>query len=85
MFKGKKWFRQKLWVTVTQGIKAVLGWKFWVQDLLHEPEMLPMSPAHLVARIDWVNAKGSKRNRPIPSKPHFLNFSQISRMGLGHV
>ena len=27
--------------------------------------------------------KRSKRNRPIPSKPHFLNFP-ISCMGLGH-
>ena len=47
--KEKKRLRQKLWATVTQSIKAVLGWKFWIQDLLHEPEVLPVSLTHLVA------------------------------------
>ena len=47
--KEKKRLRQKLWATVTQSIKAVLGWKFWIQDLLYEPEVLPVSLTHLVA------------------------------------
>ena len=49
VFKGKSGLWQKLWATVTQSIKVVLGWKFWIQDLLHEPEVLPVSLAHLVA------------------------------------
>ena len=60
MFKGKKGFRQKLWAAVTQSIKFVLGWKFWIQDLLHEPDVLPASLAHLVARMGWAYVKGPK-------------------------
>ena len=52
VFKGKSGLWQKLWATVTQSIKAVLGWKFWIQDLLHESEVLLVSLAHLVARMD---------------------------------
>ena len=51
VFKGKSGLWQKVWATVTQSIKAILGWKFWIQDLLHEPEVLPVSLAHLVARM----------------------------------
>ena len=83
MFKGKKWFGQKLWVTVTQSIKAVLGWKFWIQDLLHEPEVLPMSLAHLVARMGWSHAKGLKGTDPYPPN-HTFSISPISCMGLDH-
>ena len=83
MFKGKKWFGQKLWATVTQSIKAVLGWKFWIQDLLHEPEVLPVSLAHLVARMGWAHAKGPKGTNPYPPN-HTSSISPICRMGLGH-
>ena len=51
LVKGKKMFGQKLWAAVTQSIKVVLGWKFWIQDLLHEPEMRLVSLVHLVARM----------------------------------
>ena len=37
--------------------KTILGWKFWIQDPLHEPEVLPVSLAHLVARMSWAHAK----------------------------
>ena len=50
--KEKKGFWQKLWATVTQSIKAVLGWKFWIQDLFHELEVLLVSLTHLVAHMD---------------------------------
>ena len=60
MYKGKKRFRQKLWATVTQSIKTVLGWKFWIQDLLYEPKVLPVSLAHLVARMGWAHVKDLK-------------------------
>ena len=60
MFKGKKGFRQKLWVTVTQSIKAILGWKFWIQGLFHKAEVLLVSLAHLVARMGWAHVKGLK-------------------------
>ena len=64
--KEKKGFRQKLWATVTQSIKAVLGWKFWIQDLLREPEVLLVSLAHLVARMGWGHIKGLKGTDPYP-------------------
>ena len=83
MFKGKKWFGQKLWATVIQSIKTVLGWKFWLQDLLHEPEVLPVSLAHLVACMGWAHAKGPKGTDPY-SPNHTSSISSISRMGLGH-
>ena len=50
----------KLRPTVTQSIKAVLGWKFWIQVLFHEPEVLQVSLTHLVARIGWAHAKVRK-------------------------
>ena len=83
MFKGKKWFGQKLWATVIQSIKTVLGWKFWLQDLLHEPEVLSVSLAHLVARKGWAYAKGLKGTDPYPQTT-LPPFPPISRMGLGH-
>ena len=49
VFKGKSGLWQKLWATITQSIKTVLWWKFWIQDLIHEPEVLPVSLTHLVA------------------------------------
>ena len=48
---------QKSWATVTQSIKTILGWKFWIQDPLHEPEVLPLFLAHLVARKGWAYYK----------------------------
>ena len=66
MFKGKKMFGQKLWVTVTQSMKAILGWKFWIQDLLYEPEVLLVSLAHLVERMGWAYAKSLKGTDPYP-------------------
>ena len=51
---------QKLWAIVTQSIKAPLRWKFWVQDLLHEPKVLPASLAHLVARMAGLMQKVQK-------------------------
>ena len=59
--------------TVSQNIKAVLGWKFQVQDLLHEPEVLLVSLAHLVTGMGWAHAKGLKETD-----------SPICRMGLDH-
>jgi len=58
---------QKSWVIVSQSIKAILGWKFWVQNLLHVLEVLPMSLAHLVARMGWAHAKGPKGTDSYPS------------------
>ena len=66
MFKGKKMFGQKLWATVTQSMKAILGWKFWIQDLLYEPEVLLVSLAHLVERMSWAYAKSLKGTDPYP-------------------
>ena len=69
--------------TVTQSRKAVLGWKFWIQDLLYELEVLPVSLAHLVARMGWAHAKGPKGIDPYP--PNYTSsISPISHMGLGH-
>ena len=73
----------KLWPTVTQSIKAVLGWKFWIQDLLHELEVLLVFLAHLVACMGWAHVKGPKGTDPyIPN--HTFSISPISHMGLGH-
>ena len=66
MFKGKKMFGQKPWATVTQSMKAILGWKFWIQDLLYEPEVLLVSLAHLVERMGWAYAKSLKGTDPYP-------------------
>ena len=81
--KEKKRFRQKFWATVTQNIKAVLGWKFWIQDLLYEPKVLPMSLAHLVARMGWAHVKDLKETNSYLSN-HTSSVSPISRMSLGH-
>ena len=66
VFKGKTGLWQKLWTTVTQSMKAILGWTFWIQDLLHEPEVLLVSLAHLVACMSWVHAKGPKGTDSYP-------------------
>ena len=63
-FKGKNGLKLKLYATVTQSIKTILGWKFWIQDLFHELEVLPVSLAHLVAHIGWAHAKGLKGTNP---------------------
>ena len=65
-FRQKKIVEYKSWATVTQSIKIVLGWKFWIQDPLHELEVLPLSLAHLVARKGWAYAKGPKGIDPYP-------------------
>ena len=66
-----------------QSIKAILGWKFRVQDLLYEPEVLPMSLAYLVARMGWAHAKVLKGTDSYPPN-HTSSISPISRMDLGH-
>ena len=73
---------QKSWATVRQSIKALLGWKFHVQDLLHEPEVQPVSLTHLVTYMDWAHTKGLKENDPYPPNHIFSIFSNRSH-GLG--
>ena len=80
-FKGKSGLEQKLYAIVTQNIK-ILGWKFWIQDLFHEPDVLPMSLAHLVARMGWANAKGPKGTDPYPPN-HTSSISPNKLFGLG--
>ena len=64
-------------------MKALLRWKFQVQDLLHESEVLPVSLAHLIARMGWAYAKGLKGTDPYP--PNYTSLiSPICCMGLGH-
>ena len=83
VFKGKSGLWQKLWATVTQSIKAVLRWKFWIQDLLYQPEVLLVSLVHLVVRLCWAHAKGAKETDPyLPN--HTSSISPISCMGLDH-
>ena len=53
---------QKSWATVTKNIKAILEWKFWIQDLFHEPEVLPVSFALLVARMVGLMQKVRKES-----------------------
>ena len=73
----------KIMGIVTQSIKALLRWKFWIQDLFHEPKVLPVSLAHLVARMGWAHAKGLKGTDPYPQNNTF-SISLMSHMGLGH-
>ena len=82
MFKGNKGFGQKLWATVTQSIKTVLGWKFWIQDLFHEPEVLLVSLTHLVACMGWAHAKSPKGTDPYPPN-HTSSISPNKSHGLG--
>ena len=63
--------------------KALLRWKFQVQDLLHEPEVLLVSLAHLVARMGWAHAKGLKGTDSY-TQNHTSLISPICDMGLGH-
>ena len=56
--------------TVTQSIKTLLRWKFWVQDLLNELEVLLVSLTHLVARIGWAHVKCSKRTNQYCHAPN---------------
>ena len=74
---------QKSRATVSQSIKALLRWKFWVQDFLHELEVLLVSLAHLVACLGWAHAKGLKGTDPHPPN-HTSSISPINHMGLGH-
>ena len=59
---GKKLVEQKSRATVTKNIKAILEWKFWIQDLFHEPEVLPVSFALLVARMVGLMQKVRKES-----------------------
>ena len=81
-FRQKKMLEQKSWATVTQSIKTVLGWKFWIQDLLYEPKVLPMSLAHLVACMGWAQAKDPKEIDPY-SPNHTSLISSNKSHGLG--
>ena len=81
-FKGKIGLQLKLYVTVTQSIKTILRWKFWIQDLFHEPEVLPVSLAHLVARMRWAHAKGPKGTDSYPPN-HTSSISPNKLFGLG--
>ena len=65
-FIGKSGLELKLYAIVTQSIKTILGWKFWIQDLFHEPDVLPVSLAHLVAHMGWAYAKSPKGTDPYP-------------------
>ena len=58
-----------------------MGCKFKVQNLLHEPEVLPVSFANLVACMNWTHAKGPKEPIHIlqTTLPQFL---LICHMGL---
>ena len=69
---------QKLWATISQIIKALLGWKFQVQDLFHEFEVLLVSLAHLVVHIGWAYAKCSYETDPYPPN-HISLISPICR------
>ena len=81
---SKKSVEHKSWVTVNQRIKALLGRKFRVQDLLHEPKVLLVSLAHLVAHISWAHAKGSKETDLYP--PNYTSsVSPICNMSLANV
>ena len=63
--------------------KTIFGWKFRVQDLLHEPKVLLVSLAHLVACMCWAHAKGLKGIDPYP--PNYTSLiSLVSHIGLGH-
>ena len=78
-FKGKMGSDRAI---VSQSIKAVLGWKFQVQDLLHEPKVLPLSLAHLVAQMGWAHAKGPKETDSYPPN-HTSSISTNMSHGLG--
>ena len=64
--------------TVSQSIKAVLGWKFQVQDLLHDLEVLLVSLAHLVTGMSWAHAKGLKETDSYPPNQTFSIFPNMS-------
>ena len=64
--------------TVSQSIKAILGWKFQVQDLLHEPKVLLVSLAHLVTGMGCAHAKGIKETDSYPPNHTFSIFPNMS-------
>ena len=74
----KKKVKQKSWITDNRCIKALLGWKFQVQDLFHEFEVLLVSLAHLVVHIGWAYAKCSYETDPYPPN-HISLISPICR------
>ena len=74
-FKGKMGSDRAI---VSQSIKAVLGWKFQVQNLLHELEVLLVSLAHLVTGMGWAHAKGLKETDSYPPNHTFSIFHNMS-------
>ena len=74
VFKGKNGLGKKLLAIVSYRIKALLRWKFQVQDLLHEflNFLCPLGSMHGLS-----SCKRFERNRLIFSKPQFLNFPQF--------
>ena len=74
----KKKVKKKSWITDNRCIKTLLGWKFRVQDLFHEFEVLLVSLAHLVAHIGWAFTKCSYETDPYPQN-HFSSISPICR------
>ena len=78
----KKSVEQKSRATVNQSIKVLLGCKFRVQNLLHEPKMLLMSLTHLVARMGWAHAKSPKETDLYPPN-HTSSISPNMSHGLG--
>ena len=67
---------QKLWATDSESIRPLLGWEFWVQDLLHELEVLLASLTYLIAYLGWAYAKGLKGTNPF-SPNHTPSISPI--------
>lgn len=82
-FRPKKKVKQKSWTTDNRCIKSLLGWKFRVQNLFHEVEVLLVYLAHLVAHIGWPYAKCSNETDPYPPN-HTSSIFPICHMGLGH-
>ena len=64
-------------------MKALLWWKLQEQDLIHEPEVQPVSLTHLVACMCWAYAKSSKETDPFPPN-HTSSIFPINRIGLDH-
>lgn len=69
--------------TNSQSMKPFLGWKFWVLDLLHKPQVPQASLAHLMARMDWAHVKSLIETNPNPPN-HASSISPTIYMGLGH-
>lgn len=61
-------------------MEPFLGWKFRVQNLLYDLEMLLVSLTHLVACIGWAHTKGPKGTNSYSSN-HTPSISLICYMG----